>query len=166
MLLPVVALVGVMDLAYFGPEHGIVVALRFVLTVSLCALFFLTTSMDDLSAALTSWRVPYPLVFALVTGARFVPTVSMEAHEIMEAYRARGIDRSAGLSGWFRRHGRMLIPLIAATIRRSLRLGEAMEMRGFGTCKRPTIMRDLAWRASDSVLIGMAVSLLIVGIFT
>jgi energy-coupling factor transporter transmembrane protein EcfT len=142
VLLPVIALVGVMDVAYSGLAYGSMVCLRFVLTVSLFTLFFRTSGLEDLSAALSSWYLPYPLIFALITGARFGPTVSLDARDIMEAYRARGVDRNAGLIGWFRRYGRILIPLVAATIRRSLRLGEAMEMRGFGTCSQPTIMRD------------------------
>jgi len=165
-LSPVVLLVGLMDMIYFGPAHGLLVATRFILTVSLFALFFLTSSLDDVSAALMSWRLPYPLVFALVTGARFAPTVTMEAREIMDAYQARGVDHSGGVLGWLHRYGRILIPLVAATIRRSLRLAEAMEMRGFGKTNHPTVLRDLRWRAQDSLLVTIAVALLIISVLT
>lgn len=157
-LLPVVALVAGMDVIYFGAQHGLHVGLRFLLTVSLFIVFFLATSLDELSAALTSWRLPYPMVFALVSGARFAPTVAVEANEIMDAYRARGVDGGRGPLAWLRRYSRILVPLVAASIRRSLRLGEAMEMRGFGKSPRPTVLHDLAWRRRDTLLVAAALA--------
>ncbi len=164
MLLPVVSLVAGMDIIYFGPAHGLLVGFRFLLTVSLFAVFFLTTSLDDLSAALMSWRLPYPLVFALVTGARFAPTVALEAREIVDAYQARGLEGGRGPLAWLRRYQRLLVPLVAASIRRSLRLGEAMEMRGFGKTNRPTILRELQWGWGDTILLAAGAALLAISL--
>ncbi len=163
-LSPVVILVGMMDMIYFGAVHGLLVAMRFVLTVTLFGLFFLTSGLDELSAALMSWRLPYPLVFALISGARFAPTVALEAQEIMDAYRARGVDHSTGVVGWFRRYGRILVPLTAATLRTSLRLAEAMEMRGFGKTNRPTVLHDLTWGLRESAIVVIAIGLFVLSI--
>jgi len=151
-LLPIIMIVGAMDIAYAGLAHGLILALRFVVVASLFGLFFLTTSLDDVAAALTAWRVPYSFGFVLVAGARYLPTMAQEASEIIDAYRARGIFQERTLLDWVSLYARILIPLVASTVRRSLRLGEAMEVRGYGRVAHPTSLVELSWSWRDSVV--------------
>jgi len=66
-------------------------------------------------------------VLAVALATRLVPTLERDAVGLVEALRGRGVEPE-GLRG----RARLLSPLLAGSLERSLNLAEAMEARGFG----------------------------------
>jgi energy-coupling factor transporter transmembrane protein EcfT len=57
----------------------------------------------------------------------------------------------------------MLIPLVICTVRRSMRLAEAMEARAFGSAKQRTSLKDLRMERGDYALITATLVLFTLG---
>ena len=66
-------------------------------------------------------------VLAVGLATRLVPTLERDAAGLVEALRGRGVEVN-GVRG----RARLLSPLVAGSLERSLNLAEAMEARGFG----------------------------------
>ena len=66
-------------------------------------------------------------VLAVGLATRLVPTLERDAAGFVEALRGRGVEVN-GVRG----RARLLSPLVAGSLERSLNLAEAMEARGFG----------------------------------
>jgi energy-coupling factor transport system permease protein len=66
-------------------------------------------------------------VLAVALATRLVPALERDAAGLVEALRGRGVD-----PGGLRGRARLVSPLLAGSLERSLNLAEAMEARGFG----------------------------------
>ena len=61
--------------SWYGLVFGIALVFRLIGIILLIPFLTLTTKTRDLIVALNKMKIPYPLIFILVTGLRFVPTV-------------------------------------------------------------------------------------------
>jgi energy-coupling factor transport system permease protein len=95
-------------------------------------------------------------VLAIALATRLVPTLERDAAGYGEALRGRGV-KLEGLRG----RARLLSPLLAGSLERSLNLAESMEARGFGRPGRTRAPR-VGWRPVDRVALAGAL-LLVVG---
>jgi energy-coupling factor transport system permease protein len=95
-------------------------------------------------------------VLAIALATRLVPTLERDVAGYVEALRGRGVVVE-GLRG----RARLLSPLLAGSLERSLNLAESMEARGFGRPGRTRAPRS-AWRPVDRLALTGAV-LLVVG---
>lgn len=94
-------------------------------------------------------------VLAVALATRLVPTLERDAAGYVEALRGRGVVVE-GLRG----RARLLSPLVAGSLERSLNLAESMEARGFGRAGR-TRAPSPPWTGWDRIgLIGAAVAVL------
>lgn len=108
------------------------------------SVFFLTTPPDELELVMKWFRLPRDIVFAFVTAVRFVPVLMMDALQIMDAQKSRGLELQKGnIFSRFRRFIPILIPLIVDAVLRSGDLAEAMEARAYGAVKKPTSLHQL-----------------------
>jgi energy-coupling factor transport system permease protein len=143
--------------------NSIVLAVRFIAIVGSTSLFFLTTSPDELEHVLKWFRFPQDIVFAFVTAVRFVPVLMMDAIQIMDAQRSRGLELDKGnFLSRLKRLAPILIPLVVAAVIRSGELAEAMEARAYGAVKKPTTLYSLIIRVADKVT--AIVSILVFGV--
>ena len=96
-------------------------------------------------------------VLAVALATRLVPTLERDGAGYVEALRGRGVVVE-GLRG----RARLLSPLVAGSLERSLNLAESMEARGFG---RPGRTRAPAprWGSWDRVALAGAVLAVAVG---
>lgn len=96
-------------------------------------------------------------VLAVALATRLVPALERDAAGLVEALRGRGVD-----PGGLRGRARLVSPLLAGSLERSLNLAEAMESRGFG---RPgaTRLPQPRWRARDRLALAAAVVAIAVG---
>ncbi len=143
---------------------SLLVYARLVLLLMATSIFFLTTSLDDLEALLLSLKVPYFFVLTLSLAFRFLPTLGDEATRIREAQMARGLDLESGsrLRRLWRAGIPLLLPLFVSVLRRSVRLGEAMEARATFAFPTRTKTRDLEVRRRDVGVVVATLGLLAV----
>ena len=95
-------------------------------------------------------------VLAIALATRLVPTLERDAAGYVEALRGRGVEVE-GVRG----RARLLSPLLAGSLERSLNLAESMEARGFGRPGRTRAPRA-PWRPLDRLAIAGA-GLLVLG---
>jgi energy-coupling factor transport system permease protein len=97
-------------------------------------------------------------VLAVALATRLVPTLERDASGYVEALQGRGVG-VAGLRG----RARLLSPLVAGSLERSLNLAESMEARGFGRAGR-TRVPSPPWSAWDHLALGAAALVVLAGV--
>ena len=129
---------------------SIIISLRFIAIISSSSIFFLTSSPDELDLVMRSLHLPYDLIFAFVTAVRFVPVILLDALQIIDSQRSRGLEIEKGnLFKRIRNYIPVLVPLIVQSIIRSEELAEAMESRAYGFSKKRTSYYKLSFRRRD-----------------
>jgi len=129
---------------------SIIISLRFIAIISSSSIFFLTSSPDELDLVMRSLHLPYDLIFAFVTAVRFVPVILLDALQIIDSQRSRGLEIEKGnLFKRIRNYIPVLVPLIVQSIIRSEELAEAMESRAYGFSKKRTSYYKLSFRQRD-----------------
>jgi len=135
-------------------------SLRFVAIVISTSLFFITTSPDELEQVMKYFHFPRDVVFAFVTAVRFVPVMMLDALQIMDAQKSRGLELQKGnMVIRVRNLVPVLIPLVVNSVIRSGELAEAMESRAYGAVSRPTSLFQYKARRADK-LVSLAAVLL------
>jgi len=96
-------------------------------------------------------------VLAVALATRLMPALERDAAGLVEALRGRGVEPE-GLRG----RARLVSPLLAGSLERSLNLAEAMEARGFG---RPggTRLPQPEWGIREPLALAGAVLAVLVG---
>ncbi|MEM3462186.1 MAG: energy-coupling factor transporter transmembrane component T [Candidatus Bathyarchaeia archaeon] len=149
-----------------GASFSIAMSIRFLCLLSSFSIFFLTTSPDDLGLALEQCHIPYALSFTFTTAVRLVPTMALDAQEIIDAQRSRGLElERGGLLRRVRNYIPILVPLIVCAIRRSLEMAEALESRAFGASERRTSLVTLRMGPRDYILMALSIALLASSIY-
>jgi energy-coupling factor transport system permease protein len=151
---PVVPVLGQLDVTreeLWSGTHG---ALRLAAVGLAFAAYALLIDHDRL---LESASFARRFVLTVVLAVRLAPTLERDARGLAESLRARGLEVHG-----FRGRGRLLSPLIAGALERSLNLAEAMEARGYGRPGRTQLPRA-PWKASDRVALAAAAALVAVG---
>jgi energy-coupling factor transport system permease protein len=100
--------------------------------------------------------VPRDIVFAFVTAVRFIPVVMLDAFQIMDAQKSRGLEFEKGnVVRRVRNLVPILIPLVVNSVIRSGELAEAMESRAYGSTPKPTSLYGMRVRWYDvAVVVG------------
>jgi energy-coupling factor transport system permease protein len=144
----------VMDFLFrFGLLDAILYSVRFLAIISSTSVFFVTTSPDELEQTMKWMRVPRDIVFAFVTAIRFIPVVMLDALQIMDAQKSRGLEFEKGnIVRRVRNMVPILIPLVVNSVIRSGELAEAMESRAYGSTPKPTSLYGMSLRWYDVVV--------------
>jgi energy-coupling factor transport system permease protein len=134
-----------------GLLNAILYSVRFLAIISSTSIFFVTTSPDELEQIMKWMRVPRDVVFAFVTAVRFIPVVMLDAFQIMDAQKSRGLEFEKGnLLKRVRNMVPILIPLVVNSVIRSGELAEAMESRAYGSTPKPTSLYGMRLRWYDA----------------
>lgn len=151
---PTVPVLGTLDVTTTELSGALFNALRLAAVGLAFAAYALLLDHDRLVQAAGFARRS---VLAVALATRLVPALERDAAGLVEALRGRGVE-PAGLGG----HARLLSPLLAGSLERSVNLAEAMEARGFG---RPgtTRLPSPPWRAQDRAAVALAVVVVTVG---
>ncbi len=139
---------------YFSPHQTIfsalVFSLRLFAVISSTSTFFLTTTPDELEHVMKWLHLPSDFVMVFVIAVRFIPVLMLDALQIMDAQRARGLEFDKGnFVQRIRNTIPVFVPLIAVALNRSLDLAEAMDSRAYGAYSKPTSLYTLKLRALD-----------------
>jgi energy-coupling factor transport system permease protein len=159
----------VLDLYVFpvGLIGAATYALRLFAVIASSSFFFLTTTPDELEQVMRWSRFPPDFVMVFVIAVRFVPVLLLDALQIMDAQRSRGLEFDKG--GVFKRLRNtipLLVPLVAVAVNRSLDLAEAMDSRAYGATKTPTSLYILKFKISDVMTLLLVTVGFGVGIYT
>jgi energy-coupling factor transport system permease protein len=134
-----------------GFLNALLYSVRFLAIISSTSVFFVTTSPDELEQIMKWMRVPRDIVFAFVTAVRFIPVVMLDAFQIMDAQKSRGLEFEKGnIVKRVRNMVPILIPLVVNSVIRSGELAEAMESRAYGSTPRPTSLYGMRLRWYDA----------------
>jgi energy-coupling factor transport system permease protein len=120
--------------------------------VSAFSIFFLTVDPNDLALSLISMKFPYEFAFSFSLAFRFVPTIAIEAQNIIDAQQSRGYEmQQKGIISQIKNLFPLLIPLIICSIRRAFNVAEALESRAFGSKKDRTYYYSIKYTLKDWV---------------
>ncbi len=144
---PSIPVLGRLDVTSEELDEALFQALRLVAVGLAFAAYALLLDQDRLLLAGGKLRRS---VLAVALATRLVPTLERDATGLAEALRGRGVA-VAGLRG----HARLLSPLVAGSLERSLNLAESMEARGFGRPGR-TRAPSPSWGPLDRLAVAAA----------
>jgi energy-coupling factor transport system permease protein len=147
---PSVPVLGIIDVTSEELTSGGTQALRLAAVGLAFAAYVLLLDLDGL---LHSAGFARRSVLAVGLATRLVPTLERDAAGFVEALRGRGVEVN-GIRG----RARLLSPLVAGSLERSLNLAEAMEARGFGRAGR-TRAPSPEWSGLDRL--GLATAVLV-----
>ena len=140
----------VLNTLFMSLSFAIAMILRICIMMSAFSVFFLTVDPNDLALSLISMKLPYEFAFSFSLAFRFVPTIAMEAQNIIDAQQSRGYEmQKKGIINQIKNLFPLLIPLIICSIRRAFNVAEALESRAFGSKKERTYYYTIKYSAKD-----------------
>ncbi|WP_277673979.1 energy-coupling factor transporter transmembrane component T family protein [Piscibacillus halophilus] len=144
-------------------QVGVSLALRSMCFIALTLLFALTTDPTKLMLSMMQQlKLPPKLTYGILAGYRFLPLFKHELDLLRQAHQIRGVSRTKGIKGRIERLKRYMIPLLANAIRKSERVANAMESKGFTGSRQRTHYHEIKVKKNDWVfLISMITALAI-----
>lgn len=143
---------------------GLLVGVNFVLRITLMVLvthaFIVSTTVDDLLAALSALHAPYWLAILVTTALGLIPILVRKKDQIAQAQAARGTQIRKGPVGRIVGFIPLMVPLLTGTILLAEGLAVAMTNRGYGATNAMTPMRELRCRASDWLVLAASIGML------
>ena len=152
---PSVPVIGRLDITSDEFSEALFQSLRFAAVGLAFAAYALLLDHDRLLLAGGRLRRS---VLAVALATRLLPTLERDAAGFVEALRGRGVSVK-GLRG----HARLVSPLVASSLERSLNLAESMEARGFGRPGR-TRAPSPRWSTRDRAGLAAAAIAVLVGV--
>ncbi|MDA4128544.1 MAG: energy-coupling factor transporter transmembrane protein EcfT [Thaumarchaeota archaeon] len=147
-------------------RYSAIYSIRFIAIILSTSLFFITTSPDELEQVMKWFRFPRDIVFAFVTAVRFVPVLMLDALQIMDAQKSRGLEMDKG--NVIKRVKNMvpvLVPLVVNSVIRSGELAEAMESRAYGAVPKPTSLYIYRSNAIDRAVGILSLFLFVIALY-
>ncbi len=142
----------VLNTFFLSLSYAIAMILRMTIMITSFSIFFLTVHPNDLALSLISMKIPYEIAFSFSLAFRFVPTIAIEAQNIIDAQQSRGHEmQQKGLINQVKNLFPLLIPLIVCSIRRAFNVAEALESRAFGSEKERTYYYTIKYKLKDWV---------------
>jgi energy-coupling factor transport system permease protein len=137
---------------FLSLNFAIAMVLRISIMLSAFSIFFLTVDPNDLALSLISMKIPYEFAFSFSLAFRFVPTIAIEAQNIMDAQQSRGYEmQQKGIINQIKNLFPLLVPLIISSIKRAFNVAEALESRAFGSEQKRTYYFTIKYNAKDWV---------------
>ena len=149
-----------------GFSFSLAMIIRITIMISAFSIFFLTVDPNDLALSLISMKVPYEFAFSFSLAFRFVPTIAIEAQNIIDSQQSRGYEmQKKGIISQIKNLFPLLVPLIIASIKRAFNVAEALESRAFGSKKDRTFYFTIHFSIIDWVFTALLLCILVGLIF-
>ena len=149
---------GIIKITDEGVRQGLVMVLRMLGALLPISIMIMLTPANDLAAAFVRYfHVPYKYAFAVTATLRFIPTLTGEMQQIMQAQAARGCDLDKG--GPVKRFGRVIpltVPLLSSSVKKTEQMAISLEVRGFGAGERSSYRKTRFSARDISVLTAVA----------
>jgi energy-coupling factor transport system permease protein len=130
-----------------GIMWGLVISFKTTLAFLIGVVLASTTDPSEMLVCLSKLGMPMFLSFGITVTLRLIPLFSEEYINISNSIDLRGM-RQGGIARRFTKFKMILEPLLISSLRRSTELGNAIQVRAFGTAKRTTL-REIEMRRSD-----------------
>jgi energy-coupling factor transport system permease protein len=144
-----------------GIEASVVIAARLIVIAATAAWFAATTTAEAFEVALVRLGVPWTLAFMLSLTLRLVPELRSRYRSVEEAQQSRGLVYEGGPIKRARARLPVFIPFFVAIIRYGYELGEALEVRGFGSSDRRTYQVTLSFGGFDALFTALSAGVLV-----
>ncbi|MHA1642141.1 MAG: energy-coupling factor transporter transmembrane component T family protein [Promethearchaeota archaeon] len=156
----------ILNTLFLSLDFAIAMILRICIMISAFSLFFLTVDPNELTLSMISMKIPYEFAFSFSLAFRFVPTIAIEAQNIIDAQQSRGYEmQKKGLINKIKNLFPLLVPLIICSIRRAYNVAEALESRAFGSYKERTYYFTIKFNLKDWLFIAYILVLFLLFIF-
>ena len=140
----------VLNTLFLSLSFALAMMLRIFIMVSAFSIFFLTVDPNSLALSLISMKLPYEFAFSFSLAFRFVPTIALEAQNIIDAQQSRGYEmEKRGIVNKIKNLFPLLIPLIICSIKRAFNVAEALESRAFGSKKERSYYYSIKYSIKD-----------------
>nr|WP_124070394.1 energy-coupling factor transporter transmembrane component T [Filibacter tadaridae] len=142
-------------------SRALSLSFRVIAFSSISLLFALTTQpVKFVMSLMQQFRLSPKLAYGMLVGYQFLPVVKDEFIQIRHAHRLRGVGDEKWW--WQRIFGmkRILIPLLAAAVRKAERAAFAMEARGFTGAPRSEFYKPIPLGINDWILSALFLLLL------
>jgi energy-coupling factor transport system permease protein len=146
-----------------GAIYGLSLGLRLVAISLAFPILIMTTHPSDLVTALAEirvggWHIPHNLIFVLTSALRYVPTVSREFDQTLDAQRARGVEfEGYNLVSQVRAAVPLFVPVLTSSLVHAQDLTIALETRAFGAMEKRTFLREVRFGPWDWVVCALLV---------
>jgi energy-coupling factor transport system permease protein len=111
-------------------DRAVFMAGRLVVPLTIGLLVVATTDPTYMAKGLRKLKMPIEVVFMVLAALRFIPIVTEQLFNILDAQTIRGV----GKNRW-QRFKLLLFPLFISSLRRTRTMGLACESKGFGAHK-------------------------------
>ena len=149
-----------------GFSFGIAMSLRISIMISAFSIFFLTVDPNEFALSLISMKISFEIAFSFSLAFRFVPTIALEAQNIMDAQQSRGYEmQKKGIINQIKNLLPILVPLIISAIKRAFNVAEALESRAFGAKRKRSYYFIINLSTRDYIFAIYLIGLLILSIY-
>ena len=139
-----------------GILGGLMFSVKFLIIIFSTIVFAMSTSPRDLISSLVKMKIPFEIAFMLTLAIRFVPVITREFNQVIDAQKARAhkirfsiihpIESSKSFIP-------ILIPTLLLLFKKSLDLSMSIESRAFRSSKKRTYSPKLKFRLRDYISI-------------
>ncbi|MOA14315.1 putative HMP/thiamine permease protein YkoC [compost metagenome] len=140
-------------------------SLKYLTLLPITLLFIFTTHPSRFAASLNKLGVPYKLAYAVSIAFRYIPDLTQEFKNILNAMQMRGLGISRSDGSLFRRMRNLslvVVPLLQSSLQHIESVADAMDLRGFGTrSKRTWYMGTPMSRSDKAVALSCGVLLIL-----
>jgi energy-coupling factor transporter transmembrane protein EcfT len=153
-----------------GLIYGAIQSLRFVATALAGFTASLSTGPERMLSALVCIKLPASLAYMTTAALRFLPVVLNEVAAVRRARRLRGgrfawIGPTGDRFGPYRDEVQLLLPILAAALRRAETLAESVTARGFDPRAPRTFYPPLVMREFEKLIIVLLLGICVLLIF-
>jgi len=159
ILSPLIAIIFIANyLVTYNIFRSIIPLLRFLIFIFAIDIFFLTTNPDDFALTLEYFKFPLTISLSFALALRFIPTLSIKLNDIVEAQLSRGLRLDQGnILARIKNYLPIIIPLIVTSIKKSIEVAEALEIRGLEPNVKRVPYRYLKMTRNDLIYLAYSI---------
>ena len=128
--------------------RGLYIAGRMLVPLTIGLFIIATTDPTTLGKGLRKLKVPTAAVFMVLAGLRFIPIVTEQMLNILDAMTIRGVPNSR-----FERTKLLILPLFVTSLRRTRTMGSACEAKGYGAQKWNNFYQAFRLNRADKIML-------------
>lgn len=145
-----------------GLEKGIQFVLRMGIII-ISATILGTSNSRDIVQGLIQWRIPYEIAFMVSVGIRFLPMLTEEIKDSVNAIQLRGIElQEIPFKRKLKMYSYIFTPIVSSSIFKAQNLSVAMEARAFRVFPNRTSYRVLKMSFNDYITIVLSLCITVI----